>query len=134
MQATIDTKLKWKLLPEQKTELIELYCANVNNGTPEGQSIVSFICKKYSIDHSTVYYHIKRAGVFQAGLKGRPAYELRSIHQSIQMNGAVGQKQAELCYTDDDGSKLNMGHDYAYYLTLEKERNQARRRLINKVV
>ena len=111
-----DTKLKWKLSPEQKLEIAKVYCT----GVP-----ISTICRIFEIDHSTVYYHLKRAQVFQAG---QPR-EIRTLHAVISLPPLPRKKQV-LIPTDLDGYPINQGHDYKDYLRIEKEKSLRRLGLI----
>lgn len=112
MQAANLTKLKWKLTSEQKQQVVFHWCNGVS---------VSIICKNYHIDHSTIYYHLKKARVFIAG---QPR-EMRSIHQIMVERPAEAKilpmpRNIEVA-TDFDGDKLCLGHDYATYLKQAKE-------------
>lgn len=121
MQILHDTKLKWKLSPEQKHEIVQLYLGARIEGKYEGTEppTVSVICKLYHIDHSTVYYHLKRAQVFQAG---KPR-EFRTFQQVIMpVERSIPRKVRILIPTDLNGDVINQGHDYKDYLRIQKER------------
>lgn len=119
MQTLQPTKLKWKLNAEQKKELVETYCQFLNQGVPAGVSVVSIICKKYNIDHSTVYYHLKRARVFSDG-KTR---EIRTVQQIItpRKNVRMTTTRSDI-YFDFDDEPINKGHDYSHYVKEQKDR------------
>lgn len=120
MNKSILTKLKWKLTEEEKNQLVIDYCNGVK---------ISILCKSFhDIDHSTVYYHIKKAGV----LTKNGNVEYRSIRQIVTKEKQKIKKQKEILpVTDFDSEPVCQGHDYADYLKLEKERKYARFGLIN---
>ena len=120
MQTFHTTKLKWKLTEEEKNQLVIDYCNGVK---------ISILCKSFhGIDHSTVYYHVKKAGVLTKNGK----VEYRTIRQIIQKEKHSIKKEKELLpVTDFDGEAINQGHDYAEYLRIEKERKYSRFGLIN---
>lgn len=131
MQTIHDTKLKWKLSPKEKVEIVQLYLngrVKVGRKNKTQPITVSTICRIYNIDHSTVYYHLKRAQVFEAG---KPR-ELRTVQQIITVTPVmlVRKPKQLLPREDDDGSPICEGFNYAEYLRREKEKKFRRFGLI----
>lgn len=95
-------RLKWKLSNKDVSKIISLYKGEVSQNQ---------IAKKFNIDHSTVYYHLKKNGV-----DIRHKIITRTIHHTDNYTNVVED------HTDFNGEKLNTGKTYKEYLQEDKER------------
>lgn len=106
---------KWKLTTDDKNKIVNDYVA----GTPILQ-----IARLYHIDHSTVYYHLKRARVF---VNGKPHITTK-IRQVIYFKPKEKKKKEVIrdsVMRDFDGEPINQGHDYSWYLECQKKKKFA---------
>lgn len=68
------------------------------------------IARTFSVDHSTVYYHIKKSSIGEVPL-------LASLRMKI-----IKKPRIERIVFDEDGSKINTGKSYEEYLQEEESR------------
>jgi hypothetical protein len=91
---------KWKLNRQDIDNIITAYKSGVR------QSLIS---KMYKIDHSTVYYHVKKAGVFKKVIKG-------------QINISPFKKERMVCYQDyletEENRKLRLQEVCEHEITI----------------
>lgn len=90
-------KGKWKLSEGDKSKMLSMYA--------EGHSKNS-LARHFKVDHSTVYYHIKKQDDVQAGLSP----------MKMRFSSKIITRAPIPEHVDDDGSRLNKGMDYADYL------------------
>ena len=102
-------KLKWKLTPEKRKEIVERYC---NGEKP------TFIARQVEVDHSTVYYYLKKANVFSSKTHvTRVTKKVITIVENDTENITTQKTTVSI-----EEEPVCAGHDYAYYLQIEKER------------
>lgn len=92
-------KTKWKLTGEDVVKIITLYKENVSQNQ---------IAKILHVDHSTIYYHLRKHDV-----------ELRV--RAVNMKPRI---RVARTFLDESGDVLNTGKSYKQYLEDEKRRNQ----------
>jgi IS30 family transposase len=101
-------RLKWKLSDKDVSKIISLYKSEVSQNQ---------IAKRFNIDHSTVYYHLKKNDI-----DIRHKVITHTIHCKNDNTRRIEN------HTDFDGEKLNVGKSYKEYLQDDKERRiQARK-------